>query len=79
MGDDETDQPIEQGRPKHQRDEARLGPPVKGVSKYYEDKIAPALRSAEERIVNQQRERQEIENEKVRAEDHGSQRPELTL
>jgi len=63
IGDDEAKQPVQKRGPEHQEDELRVCPTVEDVSKESKAEISRALRRLAERIVNNQRERQEIENE----------------
>ena len=68
--DDQAHQPIDERGREHQRHEARLGPAVEGVAGEDEPEIAPPLRRAAQRVIAGQRERQEIVNKNVRAENH---------
>jgi hypothetical protein len=69
---DEADEPIEQRRAEHQRDEARLSPSVKCIAEDDQNKVAPTLRRSKKGVISQQGERQEIIYEQMRAKDHGS-------
>jgi hypothetical protein len=69
--DDEAHEPIHERREEHERHEARLRPAVKGVAGQDQPEISPALRRPAQRIIAQERERQKIVNEDVRAKNHG--------
>ncbi len=62
-------QSIERGR-EHERHETRLGPAVENVARQDEPAIPPSLGRADERVVAQQRERQEVVDKNVRAKNH---------
>ncbi len=68
--DDQTHQPVDERGREHQRHEARLGPSVKDVAGQDEPAVAPALRRADEQVVAQQRERQEVVDKNVRTKNH---------
>ena len=69
--DDQAHQPIDKRCAEHQHDEPRLGPAVKCVSGNDQPGVTPALPRAKQRVINEQRERQKIVDENVRAKNHG--------
>ena len=68
--DDQTHQPVDERRCEHERHETRLGPAVEDVAGQDEPAVPPPLGRADERVVAQQRERQEIVDKNVRTENH---------
>src|SRR4051812_29663133 len=70
--DDQADQPIHKRRREHERHEARFGPAVKNVAGENEPGISPALARPPKRVVAEQRDRQEMVNEDVRAKNHAA-------
>ena len=71
MRDDQAHEPIDKRCAEHQHDEPRLGPAVKCVSGNDQPGVTPALPRAKQRVINEQRERQKIVDENVRAKNHG--------
>ena len=70
MRDDQTHQPIDERRGEHERHKARLRPAVKNVSGEDEPAISPPLGCTGERVVAQQRKRQEVVDKNVGTENH---------
>src|SRR4030095_6258961 len=70
VGDDQAHEPIDKRCAEHERHEPWLGPAVKRVSGNDQPGITPALPRAKQRVINEQRERQEIVDKNVRAKYH---------
>ena len=68
--DDQAHQPVDKRCTEHQHHEPRLGPAVKCISGNDQPGVTPALPRAKQRVINEQRERQKIVDENVRAEYH---------
>src|SRR5204863_7024931 len=66
-----THEPVDEGRREHDRHEARLGPTVKNVAGENQPRGPPALARAPKRVIAEERDRQKIINENVRAKNHG--------
>src|SRR5437762_12080627 len=69
--DDQTQETVDECRREHDRHEARLGPTVKNVAGEDEPRVPPALARAPKRVIAEERDRQKIINENVRAKNHG--------
>jgi hypothetical protein len=67
---DQAHEPIDKRCAEHQHHEPRLGPAVKCVSGNDQPGVTPALPRAKQRVINEQRERQKIVDENVRAKYH---------
>ena len=70
--DYQTHQPVDECGCEHERHETRLGPTVEGVAGQDEPAVPPPLGRADERVVAQQRKRQEVVDKNVRTKDHAS-------
>jgi hypothetical protein len=70
VGDDQAHQPVDEGGREHERHEARLGPAVERIAGQDEPEISPTLAGAIERVIAEERDRQKIINENVRAKNH---------
>src|SRR5690606_492069 len=70
-GEQQAADPVDRGRQEQEQAEGGIRPAVENVGDERQDEIAQALRSGE---VERQRDRQEAEEEEVRAEDHGVSR-----
>src|SRR6266496_2289848 len=70
MCDDQAHEPIDKRCAEHERHEPWLGPAVECVSGNDQPGVAPALPRAKQRVINEQRERQKIVDENVRAKYH---------
>ena len=68
--DDQTHQPIDESGREHERHETRLCPTVEDVAGQDQPAVPPPLRRADERVVAQQRERQEVVDKNVRTKNH---------
>src|SRR5262249_19343431 len=68
--DHQAHEPVDKRCAEHERHEPRLGPPVKCISRNDQPGVTPPLPRAKQGVINEQRERQKIVNENVRAKYH---------
>src|SRR3982751_6474267 len=68
--DDQAEQPVDERGGEHDRHKARLGPAIEEVAGENQPGVAPALAGAIERVIAEERDRQEVVDENVRAKNH---------